>query len=292
MRAIIFGANGQLGTELARQCRERDYDALALGREETDISDAAAVRERIASHRPDVVINAAAYNGVDQAESDFMAALTINASAVRDMAAACAESGATLVHYSTDYAYGGDKRSPYVETDIPKPLSCYGASKAIGDAFIRDACPSHYVLRVAGVFSPAGRYTKQGNFPESVLRKCAEGSPMRIVRKHWTCPTYGPALASRTLDIVARGIPHGLYHLAGSESISWYDFACKVAAAAGCEADISPIDKHEYPATARRPRKPILSNAKAEAAGIEPLPALDDALREYMVLRERERPPD
>ena len=291
MRTILLGAGGQLGSDLARLCRLRGHALLALSRSQLDISDEPATRRRIARHNPDCVINAAAYNEVDQAESDVRTAIRVNALAVRNIAVACASSGAVLVHFSTDYVFSGEKGSPYRETDAPAPQSVYGASKLAGEALAQAHCPAHYVLRVAGVFGPAGRYTKRGNFPEFVLRKCAEGAPLRIVDDRIATPTFGPALAARTLDAIERKIPFGLYHLAGGEAVSWYEFASKIARLSRCHGELERVDQSCQEAKARRPRRSALSNAKVEAAGIAAMPSLDAAIAEYLILRERELAP-
>lgn len=290
MRTILFGAGGQLGVDLARLCRKRGHRLLALRHSQLDITDEPAIRQRIARHKPDCVINAAAYNQVDQAESDIETALRVNALAVRNIAAACGEVGAVLVHYSTDYVFDGEKGSPYDETDATVPQSVYGISKLTGEAFVQVHCPFHYVLRVAGVFGPPGRHTKRGNFAEFVLRKCAEGAPLRIVDDQIVTPTFGPALAARTLDAIEREIPFGLYHLAGGEPVSWYEFARKIVRLARCPGELEPIDRRRYQAEARRPQCSALSNAKVEAAGIDKMPSLDAALADYLKLRKRERP--
>lgn len=290
MRTILFGAGGQLGVDLARLCRKRGHSLLALRRSQLDITDEPATRQRIARHKPDCVINAAAYNEVDQAESDAETAMRVNALAVRNMAFACAEVGAVLVHYSTDYVFSGEEGSPYTETDAPAPRSVYGVSKLAGETFAQAHCPAHYVLRVAGVFGPPGRHTRRGNFAEFVLRKCAEGAPLRIVDDQFATPTFGPALAARTLDLIERKIPFGLYHLAGGEPVSWFEFARKIARLAHCSAELEPIARTHYQAQAHRPRCAALSNARVEAAGIAKMPSLDAAIAEYLVLRKRERP--
>ena len=290
MRTILFGAGGQLGVDLARQCRKRGHTLLALRRSQFDIADESAIRQRIARHKPDCVINAAAYNRVDHAETDAGTAMRVNAIAVHSMAVACAEVGAVLVHYSTDHIFSGDKDSPYTELDAAAPQSVYGVSKLAGEMFARAFCPSHYVLRVAGVFGPPGRFTNRGNFAEFVLRKCAEGTPLRIVDDQFATPTFGTALASRSLDVIERQIPFGVYHLAGGEPVSWFEFARKIACLARCPAQLEQISRTQYQASARRPRYAALSNAAVESAGIAPMPSLDAAIADYLTLRKRERP--
>ena len=290
LRAILFGAGGQLGVDLARECRKRRHPVLALHRSQLDITDDDAVRRIVARHRPDWVINAAAYNKVDLAESEPEAAMRVNAFAVRAVAMACAEAGATLLHYSTDHVFDGSKGTPYSEQDLPAPQSVYGVSKLAGEQFARACCASHYILRVGGVFGPPGRYTNHGNFPEFVLRKCAEGTPLRIVDDQFATPTFGTALAGRSLDVLEKRVPFGLYHLAGSEVISWFEFARRIASASRCPAEIVRINHESYRTRARRPRYSALSNRKIEEARIARMPDIDSSLKRYLALRRRERP--
>ncbi len=287
---IVFGAGGQLGTDLIRECRKRGHSILALRREKLDVADAAAVLDTIERYRPHWAINTAAYNKVDLAETQPEAAMRVNAVAVQGIAAACAETGTTLLHYSTDHVFSGTKKTPYTEQDQPQPPSTYAISKLAGELFVQAYCVKQYVVRVAGVFGPAGRYTNLGNFPELILRKADEGSPLRIVKDFVATPTYSPALAVRSIDLLEKKIPYGLYHLGGGQEISWHAYAVKIAEAAGKEADISAVTRHEYLTAAKRPRYAALSNAKIKAEGILPMPALTDCLKEYMDLRKLERP--
>ena len=291
LRVILFGAGGQLGVDLARECRRRGHWVLALRRSELDVTDESTVRETIRRHSPDCVLNAAAYNRVDQAEIDPNSAMATNAIAVRALAKSCREASAVLLHYSTDYVFDGEADSPYSEDDLPAPRSAYGVSKLAGEMFVQACCRSHYVLRVAGVYGTPGRHTKRGNFAEFVLRRCAEGTPLRILDDHFATPTYGRALASRSLDILDLGIPFGLYHLGGGQPITWLEFARKIAAAAGSKAAIGAASGDDYMPDAPRPAFSALSNARAEAAGVTPMPRIEDCLRDYMARRGRERTP-
>ncbi len=290
MRVIIFGAGGQLGIDLVRECRRRGHSVLALRREKLDITDAKAVLETIERYVPDWVINAAAYNKVDLAETEPDVAMRINGIAVQGIAVACAETGATFLQYSTDHVFSGTKRTPYTEKDEPQPPSSYAVSKLAGELFVRAYCEKQYVMRVAGVFGPAGRYTNHGNFAELILRKAAEQAPLQIVRDFVATPTYSPALASSSIDALEKKIPYGLYHLGGSDEISWYDYALKIAQAGGKDADISPVTHRDFQTVAKRPRYSALSNAKIESEGIVAIPNLDECLRDYMKMRKRQRP--
>jgi dTDP-4-dehydrorhamnose reductase len=194
------------------------------------------------------------------------------------------------MHFSTDHVFDGTKGAPYVEEDAPNPPSSYAISKLAGEFYARALCESLYLVRVAGVFGPAGRYTRHSNFPELVLRRALEGAPLRVVDDFFATPTYAPALASRCIDLFERA-PHGVYHIGGGAAISWYRYALKILAVAGLQADIQPANRESYPTPARRPQQAALSNAKIERLGIAPMPSLEEALRDYMDRRERLTPP-
>jgi dTDP-4-dehydrorhamnose reductase len=290
LRTLVLGAGGQLGAEIVAELRRREYNVTALGRRQVDITERDSVEAAFRQYQPQWVINCAAYNKVDLAEKEPEIAMKVNGLAVRHLAAACGHGGATLMHFSTDHVFDGAKGSPYVEEDTPNPPSSYAVSKLAGELYARALCGSLYLVRVAGVFGPAGRYTRHSNFPELVLRRALEGAPLRVVDDFFATPTYAPALASRCLDLFERA-PHGLYHIGGGTSISWYHYALKILEVAGLQADIQPTNRENYPTPARRPQQAALSNAKVERLGIAPMPSLDSALRDYMQRRENLSPP-
>ncbi len=290
MRALVLGSGGQLGTEIVADLRRRGMSVVGLGRDELDITAAEAVQACFEEHAPGWVINTAAYNHVDLAEKEAETAMRVNGLAVHYLAVACRDRGATLMHFSTDHVFDGTLVRPYTEEDAPNPPSAYGVSKLAGEMYARAALEKHYVIRVAGVFGPAGRYTKRGNFPELILKKAAEGGSLTIVEDFFATPTYAPALARRCVDLFERGA-FGLYHIGGGAKISWYDYGLKILEIAGLEADIQPTNHREFKTPARRPRNAELSNAKIESLGLEKMPSLEDALAEYMELRKSVRSP-
>jgi dTDP-4-dehydrorhamnose reductase len=285
LKALILGARGQLGTELMRELERRGHTAAGLGRHDLDITRADLVEQAVRLHRPDCVINAAAYNQVDVAEREPLAAMLANGLAVRHMALACRDSGATLMHFSTDHVFDGLKTTPYTEEDQPNPVSAYGVSKLAGELYCRAYAERHYIVRTAGVFGPAGRNTNRGNFVELMLRKAAEGQVIRVVEDYFACPTYAPALAARSLDLLDRGAPYGTYHIGGGRLVSWYEWALMIFAEAGVRAEVLPTNDREYKTPARRPKHSLLANTRIEALGFDPMPKLEDALREYLKSR-------
>ena len=251
-----------------------------------DITNLAQVESCLAEHTPGIVINSAAYNQVDIAEKEPQAAYAVNALAVRNLALACRQKNARLVHFSTDYVFDGLAGRPYSEHDIPHPLGAYAVSKLAGEHYARAYAGNALILRTCGVFGPAGLTTARGNFVELMIRLASSGQPIRVVEDHVASPTYAPALASRTGDLVQREA-QGLFHIGGGEPISWYKWAGKIFSAAGLKPELKPTNEREFPTAARRPKFSALSNAKMEALGIEPMPSLDQAIGLYMLARNR-----
>lgn len=283
-RTAVFGAGGQLGVELTREFAERGYQVSTFARAEVDITDAAQVERAVAAYDPAIVLNAAAYNQVDVAEREPMAAFLVNALAVRNLAAACRQVDALLVHFSTDYVFDGLAGRAYREQDEPHPLGAYAVSKLAGEMYARAYLEKPLIIRTSGVFGPAGLETARGNFVELMLRLAGNGQPIRVVEDHVASPTFAPALAARTAALVECGAT-GTFHLGGGTPISWFDWAVKIFAAAGLKPQLKPTNEREFRTAARRPKYSALSNAKAEALGVAAMPSLDEALAAYLRAR-------
>jgi dTDP-4-dehydrorhamnose reductase len=279
-----------LGTELTKEFNRRSYRVSGFARGQVDITDPAQVEQCLARVDPGVVINAAAYNQVDVAEKEPQAAYLINGLAVRNLALACRQMDARLVHFSTDYVFDGLAGRAYVEQDVPRPLGAYAVSKLAGELYARAYLDNALVIRTSGVYGPAGLETARGNFVEMMLRLAAQGQPIRVVEDHVASPTYAPALASRTADLVERGA-QGLFHIAGGAPISWFDWAVKIFAAAGLHPPLKPTNEREFRTAARRPKYSALSNAKMESLCIAPMPTLDEAIGLYLLARSRKTAP-
>ncbi|HEY3939284.1 MAG TPA: dTDP-4-dehydrorhamnose reductase [Bryobacteraceae bacterium] len=283
-KIIIFGGGGQLGVELCREFQKRRWLVQRFDRQSLDITDRTRVEAAVAQADAQAVVNAAAYNQVDIAEKEPLAAFQANALAVRNMAMACRQADALLVHYSTDYVFDGTKGAPYVETDPPHPLGAYAVSKLAGELYAQAYLSDPLIIRTSGVFGPGGMFTPRGNFVELMLRMARANQPIRVVQDHVASPTYAPAMASRTADLVEKNI-RGLFHMGGGRAISWYDYAKLIFELAGLTPSLQATDEREYRTAARRPKFSALSNSKLEAAGIEPMPAFRDAVEEYLTAR-------
>jgi dTDP-4-dehydrorhamnose reductase len=218
VRYAVLGAAGQLGRDL---CPRLPGEVVALTRDRADLTKPEALRAALDGIAPDVVVNCAAYNLVDKAESEAPAAFAVNAWGVRDLALWCRDRGRLLVHFSSDYVFGADKdfRSPWTEADVPGPVSVYGLSKLAGEYLVRAICPSYLVLRTCGLYGVWGVGGKGGNFVETMLRKAREGKPLRVVADQVCTPSYAADVAGATVALLAAG-RQGLYHVTNAGACS------------------------------------------------------------------------
>jgi dTDP-4-dehydrorhamnose reductase len=296
MRTVVLGAAGQLGRALVAALAGRDPAPVALTRDDLDIADAAAVRRTLHDLRPTCVINTAAYNRVDACEDgdELHAAFAVNAFAVRHLARACREIAATLVHFSTDFVFDGEKGRPYDERDPPRPQSVYATSKLAGEHFARAYCERHLVIRTCGLYGARGPGHHGWNFVEKMLELAASGRPIRVVADQVVAPTFVDDLARAVVALLEReggGPPdyYGVYHVTNTGECSWYDFAAAVFAEAGVRANLAPISSAEYAAPARRPSYSVLAHTRLRRQGVPPLRPWRDALRSYLAEREGPR---
>jgi dTDP-4-dehydrorhamnose reductase len=285
MKYAVIGAQGQLGRDL---CPRLAGDVVGLGRDRAELTNASLLRRTLEELRPDVVINCAAYNFVDRAESEPEAAFASNAWGVRELARIGADLGFLLVHFSTDYVFGLDeaRRSPWTENDAPGPVSVYGLSKLAGEYLVRALCPRHLVLRTCGLYGVWGTGGKGGNFVEKMLQLAGQGKPLRVVADQFCTPSYTVDVAAATAALVQLGRT-GLFHVTNSGSCSWHEFARTIFELADVSANLSAIPSAEFPAAARRPRYSVLSGAALTVAGVPALRPWREALAAYLEERRR-----
>jgi dTDP-4-dehydrorhamnose reductase len=269
---IITGAGGTLGRAFSRICADRGIDAVAVRRDELDISSAADVRRVLDTVKPWAVINAAGYVRVDDAECDRAACYRGNAIAVGVLAAECAHNGIPLMTFSSDLVFDGRKSSPYVESDRVSPLNAYGASKAAAEICALSGHPDSLVIRTSAFFGP----WDSSNFLSVALSTLARGLPFQASKDAVVSPTYVPDLVNASLDLLVDRAG-GIWHLANQGAVSWSDFAKEAAARAGFSADlIHEINENESGKPARRPLYSVLGSERGQL-----LPSLDDAIGRY-----------
>ena len=266
MRILVAGASGQVGRELCRQGLANGFQVIAPERANFDISDASGVRQFVADSAPDIVFNAAAWNGVDEAEDQSAQALQVNHDGAANLATACAEHAIPLVHYSTDYVFDGTKASAYVEDDAPGPINAYGRSKLAGEEAVRAHHEQHLILRTSWIFS-----AHRSNFVKTMLKLGATRTELRVVDDQIGKPTCAATIAQISLAIAPdMQRAWGTYHLAQPEAVSWHDFATAVFEAATQHGmtlavkNVVPISSDDFSSVASRPENSVLDCHKLE----------------------------
>jgi len=262
MKILVTGASGQLGTALQRILVPA-HQVFAAAHSDLDITRESDVNSFLDDHAADWLINAAAYNQVDKAETDRDAAFRLNAEGPANLARATAERGIGLVHVSTDYVFDGTLGRPLTESDTPSPRSVYGDSKLAGEREVASANPRHLIVRTAWLYSETGN-----NFPKTMIRLAAAGD-VRVVSDQFGSPTYAGHLAEGILSLLEKEAS-GLYHLAGSGGTSWFGFTKALFSRFGITVKVTPIPGSEFPRPAKRPACGILETGREPAVVLPP----------------------
>ncbi len=275
MKILVTGAAGQLGSAIVQRYASR-ADVMAVKRSDLDISDTTAIEPFVARHAPDVVINCAAYNNVDGAEDDPVAALRVNALAVRALARAAAEADAAFVHYGTDFVFDGLVDRAWSEDDEPSPQSVYASSKLLGEWFAADV-PRHYVLRVESLFGgAAGRSTV-----DRIAAAIRAAEPSRVFVDRTVTPSFVDDVADATWTLLEAHAPPGVYHCVNSGTTTWFELAREIGRVLGIDPELIATKVADVPMRAKRPQYAALSNAKLTRAGVT-MPMWQNALKRYL----------
>lgn len=287
MKIAVLGSQGQLGRDL---CPRLPGEVVPLTRTDIDLTRPDTIAPALAAHRPAVLVNCAAYNFVDRAETEPDTAFAANAWGVRELAKACAAVGCKLVHFSTDYVFGLDaaRTTPFTEDDPPGPVGVYGLSKLAGEYVVRSTLADHLVIRTCGLYGVWGSGGKGGNFVETMLRVAGQGKPLRVVADQHCTPSYTADVADATAGLIRAGAT-GLFHVTSGGSCSWHELAAEIFRQSGVRADLTPITSEEFAAPARRPPYSVLSNTKLAAAGVTPPREWRAALAAYLAERQQKR---
>lgn len=260
MKILLTGRSGQVGSALERALAPLG-NLTAVDRAGMDLLDAHAIRAKVKELKPAIIVNAAAYTAVDRAETEREAVFAVNAAA-GILAEEARKIDALLIHFSTDYVFDGEKRTPYIESDAPAPLNVYGASKLVSERLVAASGCRHFIFRASWVYGPASR-----NFLRAILAAADSKPELRVVDDQHGAPTSSAALAVALAHILARPDllqrPSGIYHLSAAGETTWYGFAKEILELKGPKARVTPISSAEYGAPARRPGNSMLDNTKA-----------------------------
>jgi dTDP-4-dehydrorhamnose reductase len=271
VKAIVFGAAGQLGSELTRLIGKDS----GVTREELSVTDPQALDALLSSRRPDLVFNCAAYNAVDRAEAERELAYAVNSEGPANIAMSCARHGIRLVHFSTNFVFDGALERPYVETDEAHPLSVYGSSKLEGEQRVLELLPEALVIRTSAVFGDTGSAIKGGSFPERIVARARLGQPLRVVADQKVNPTYAGALAPAAIKLAESRL-EGVVHVVAGGCAGWDEFARVALVECGVTAEVEAILTADLAAPAARPPNGCLESTRTAA-----LPPWRDGLHEW-----------
>lgn len=276
MRVMVTGAAGMLGRAVAAEYAGRKAEVIPLSRKDLDITDLGQVRRITGIRQPEIVINCAAYTNVDGAEAESRRAYLSNGLGPRNLAVACREAGAVLVHVSTDYVFDGSKPGAYTIHAHPRPLNIYGSSKLWGEKALSAISYSCYLVRTSWLFGPGGN-----NFVATMLRIGQDVGKVRVVNDQTGSPTYTVDLARAIADLCASGC-YGTYHITNQGSTTWYGFAEEIFTQKRLGVDLTSCTTSEFRRPARRPQNSVLDPFPLEETIGYLLPAWEDALARYM----------
>jgi dTDP-4-dehydrorhamnose reductase len=282
MKILILGARGNLGSQLTEAYANEDgMEIFGWDKNEVDITDSPSLLAKITELKPEIIINAAAYNAVDKCEAsegEFLIAKKINSKAVGVMAEAAKKINATLVHYSTDYVFAGDKIESYDEIAEPSPINNYGQSKLSGEKEILSRSNlKYYLIRTSKLFGPKGpSEAAKPSFFDIMLKVAKEKNEIRVVNEEKSCFTYTPDLAAATKKLIDDKRPFGVYHIINPGPATWFESCVELFKIADINKKIIPVSGNEFPRPAKRPISSVLLNTK-----LPPLRNYQEALKEY-----------
>lgn len=275
-KVIVTGAKGQLGIEVVKWFQHMDWDVYGYGKDELDITNAEQVMSVVKNVHPHVIIHAAAYTKVDEAEKEKEKAFFVNAYGTRNIVVAAEKVGATLVYISTDYVFDGMQQSPYNEFSTPNPINVYGQSKLAGEQFVRDFHSKFFIVRTSWVFGAHG-----SNFVKTMLRLAKEKKEIFVVDDQYGCPTYAFDLAHSIYEL-SQTEKYGIYHISNTGQCSWYEFAKAIFEEACIDVRIERCHTNDYSRLARRPSYSVLDHMALRLNGFKQLRHWRDALREFL----------
>ena len=281
-RIMVVGAGGQLGTDLLQALA--DWNPVGLTHAEISIEDPRSVRAALDVHRPDLVINTAAFHNVPVCEHEPMRALEINAVGVGALARACAERDCVFATFSTDYVFDGLKGAPYIEDDKPRPINAYGLSKLAGELIVQSVAAQHFIFRTSGLFGRVGSKSKGYTFIDRILQTATAAEVPTVVNDMTFSPSYTRDVAAAVREVVQRG-DFGLYNIVNAGSCTWYEFALEALRQAGLRTEVRAISTADWGADVRRPPNSSLANQRLRTCGFAEPPEWRSAVARYVAER-------
>jgi dTDP-4-dehydrorhamnose reductase len=285
MKVAVIGADGQLGMDILESLQH--LDPIPLIFPSVDITKRQEIQSILDEHRPDWIVNSAAWTHVDRCEEEDAGAFEVNALGARYVAEAGESLCAKLIYISTDYVFDGRKKQPYIETDPPAPLNVYGLSKLAGEHFTSYSCSRHYILRTSGLYGLNTCWGKGTNFVDKMLELGEKNESLKVVEDEVLTPTFTQDLAQQIRVLIEAPPPAGIYHATNEGECSWFDFASEIFSISGMDVRVERTSAAEWKAPARRPSYSVLENRALKQTGLNTFPHWRDALARFLEKRRR-----
>lgn len=285
MRVAVIGGNGQLGRDVASAFADEGHEVTSLTHQSIEVSSLASVRESFSALRPELVVNTSAFHHVEKCEADPAQAFAVNGIGARNLSHITAETGATLMHVSTDYVFDGHKNAPYTEEDAPGPLNVYGNTKLSGELFVQATNPRHFIVRTSAIYGENPCRAKGGlNFVELMLKLSRERSELRVVDDEFVTPTPTVQIAQQ-LVALSRSSDYGLYHATAEGSCSWFEFASAIFDLTKTKIRLEPARPGEFPVKVARPKYSVLENKALKSRSLNVFTHWKEGLENYLARR-------
>jgi dTDP-4-dehydrorhamnose reductase len=282
LKIALIGSDGQLGTDIYSYFKSKGADITGLTIDDINVCNGPLCGSVLTGLNPDLVINTAAFNQVDRCESEPQKAFEVNAAGVKNVAEACQQIDAAMMHFSTDYVFGGYMRdTPYTEDDCPAPISSYGISKLAGEYMVSYLLSKYYIIRVSGLYGHAGSMDKGYNFVELMLELAEKQKEIKVVNDQTLTPTSSKDAAQKLYELIQTG-KYGLYHMTNTGSCTWHEFAGQIFKITGINTKLMPTDSKSFASAAKRPSYSVLDNKKLRQSGLEDMRNWKQALAQYL----------
>jgi dTDP-4-dehydrorhamnose reductase len=283
LKIALIGSNGQLGTDVMKYFTGKGEEMIGLTQDDIDVCYIDKCEPVLLKIKPDLIINTAAFHQVDLCEDEGVSAFSVNSVGVKNLCNICLALDVPLMHFSTDFVFGADKKrtKPYNEDDCPEPVSLYGISKLAGEYVIKYMLKKYYLIRSSGLYGYAGSFGKGSNFVDMMIKLAREDKKIKVVSDQVLTPTSTKDMTEKLYELIQTG-SYGLYHMTNTGQCSWYDFAVEIFKLSGITADISPTKSSEYVAKAQRPFYSVLDNKNLREAGIKDFRHWKEALKDYI----------
>jgi len=285
MKLLIIGRTGQLGSMLVKDAAMLGYEGHAPEKNVLNITDSDSFLGYVKRFLPDIVINTAAFHNVPLCEIEVAKAFQLNCIAVRNMAEICNKLNSWFVTFSTDYVFDGEKKTPYLESDVPCPLQTYGISKLAGEYAALAYSDKSIVIRTCGLYGLQGASSKGGNFVDKRITESEQKSSIEMSSDQTVCPTYTGDLSKAVMRLITHPTKeHGIYHLVNDGSCTWFEFTKEIFNIMSIKSELLPVDRKGKTGEMKRPLFSALKNEKAAKLGII-LPHWKEALKEYLSVK-------